>query len=92
MNPNQAEFNAVINSLTRQEALCIASAVRENLPESQRRRLKSIHLQTRLHDAMITIRVFMTSSTAPDPEAYIFDKDELNPDDVTDRLLRENGI
>lgn len=93
MNPTQAEVSNAINSVTNNEAKVIANAVRAALPDSQRRRLKAIHLQTRLHDAMITIRVFMYNVTAPDPEAYVFGVDELEPDeDDTDTVLRERGI
>ena len=62
---------------TKSYARDIATVIREALTDDQRRRLKSIHIHTRIHDGMMTIRVFMKNSTADDPEPYIFHAEDL---------------
>ncbi len=63
--------------MTRQEAHQIAQGIRDHLPMSQRQRLKAIDVIPKLHDGMLTIRVYMTNKTADEPEAHIFRAEEI---------------
>jgi len=63
--------------VTRNEALKIAIGVCGGLPDSMYRRLKAIHIAPKLHQGMLTIRVFSVNETAPDQEPFIFTTDEL---------------
>ena len=64
--------------MTRTDAAEIAAAVRDALSPNQRTRLKAIHVNPRLHDGMLTIRVFMTSEAAAEPEHYVFEREILS--------------
>jgi hypothetical protein len=44
---------------------------------SQMKRLKSIHVVRRLHEGMLTIRVFFVNVTKEDPEPSIFTREDL---------------
>jgi hypothetical protein len=43
----------------------------------QRARLKAIDVVPKLHDGMLTIRVYMTTKTADEPTAHIFKAEEI---------------
>lgn len=63
--------------MTREEAKILAWAVQAGLPGECLGRLKAIHIAPRIHQSMLTVRIFMVPSTALDPEPYIFAADEL---------------
>lgn len=63
--------------MTTQEARELAAAVRDRLPMAMRQRVKAIHVIPRLHQGMLTIRVFAVNRTAEDPEPFIFGAEEL---------------
>lgn len=63
--------------MTRTEAQQIAAAVRDNLPPSSRQRLKAIDVIPKLHDGMLTIRVYMVNKTADEPDVHIFKREEI---------------
>lgn len=63
--------------MTRDEAHYLAQGIRDHLPMSKRQRLKSIDVCPKLHDGMLTIRVYMTNKTAEEPEAHIFKAEEI---------------
>ena len=63
--------------MTREEAHELAGRVRDGLPGSMRQRLKAIHVAPKLHQGMLTIRVYAISQTAEEPEAFIFAAQEL---------------
>lgn len=67
--------------MTRAEANRIASAIKENLPESERGRLKAIHIMPKLHSGMLTIRLHMYSWDTEEPEAHIFTNEEIHRGD-----------
>lgn len=63
--------------MTRHEAQRIAGNVRDALSMEQRARLKAIDVVPKLHDGMLTIRVYMTTKTADEPTAHIFKAEEI---------------
>ncbi len=63
--------------MTRKEAHRIASGIRDALSMDQLARLKAIDVCPKLHDGMMTIRVYMTHRTAEEPEAHIFRSEEI---------------
>lgn len=63
--------------MTRDEAFHLAARVRDALPWSTRQRLKAIDVIPRLHDGMLTIRVYAKNQTAEDPEPFVFRIEEL---------------
>lgn len=64
--------------MTYDEAMKLACAVRDALPESVRVRLKAIDVAPKLHQGMITLRVYAVNQTAPDPTPFIFRVEELS--------------
>jgi len=65
--------------MTRQEAKVLAEQIASHLPESLRKRLKSIDILPRLHNGMLTIRVYCISQSADEPESFIFLSEEITP-------------
>ena len=63
--------------MTRDEAQWLAAFVRSGLPKSVEQRLKAIHVAPKLHQGMLTIRVFCVNQTAEDPEPFVFSADEF---------------
>ena len=63
--------------MTRDEAKQLAGFVRSGLPKSMEQRLKAIHVAPKLHQGMLTIRVFMVSQAAEEPEFFVFAADEI---------------
>lgn len=58
--------------MTRDEGRALATACFYGLHAEMFKRVKSIHIMNHLHEGHLTIRVFMKSKTAEDPEAMIF--------------------
>ena len=63
--------------MTHWEAGSLALKVRQALPGDMERRLKAIHVIPRLHQGMLTIRVYCVPRTAEDPEPFVFNREEL---------------
>lgn len=63
--------------MTRDEAQYIAQGVRDHLPVAMRQRLKAMDVCPKLHNGMLTIRVYCVNMTAEEPEAYIFKNEEI---------------
>ena len=63
--------------MTRDEAHYLAQGVRDHMPVPARQRLKSIDVCPKLHDGMLTIRIYMVNKTAEEPEAFIFKSEEI---------------
>ena len=63
--------------MTKAEARELAGKVRDGLPVAMRQRLKAVHVAPKLHQGMLTIRVYAISQTAEEPEAFIFAAQEL---------------
>ena len=63
--------------MTDRDARRLAIWVRDGLPKPLRQALKAIHVAPRLHNGHLTIRVFMVSQAAEDPEPFIFGANEL---------------
>lgn len=63
--------------MTHAEAEDIAEGVKFSLPITARHRLKAIHVITRLHDGMVTIRCYFKNESPADPSPYIFNAEEL---------------
>ena len=63
--------------MTPREAQRIAHILFHALSIDQMRRVKAIHVVPRLHDAMLTIRVFMVNKSGEDNEPYVFNREEL---------------
>jgi hypothetical protein len=64
--------------MTRDNAHGICCAIVQHLDTMDRARLKSIHVVTRLHDGMITFRLYFVSQPHEDPAPFIFDERELS--------------
>jgi len=64
--------------MTKTEAERIARAIKHELPTDQQMRLKAIHIVTRLHDAMTTIRLYFINRAADEPDPFVFNADELD--------------
>jgi len=63
--------------MTHVEARALARGIVDHLPIRDIPRLKGMDVCPRLHQGMLTIRVYFTNSTAPDPDPYIFKADEI---------------
>lgn len=63
--------------MTREQAQVIAEAVVDALPPGDADRLKALDVCPKLHQGMLTIRVYFTNKTAEDPEPYIFKAEEI---------------
>ena len=63
--------------MTRDEALELAGKVRDGLPWAMRQRLKAIHVAPKLHQGMLTIRVYAINQTAEEPESFVFAAEDL---------------
>lgn len=55
----------------------MAKEMRDSLPWRMKQRFKAIHIMPKLHEGHLTVRIFMTTQTAEDPEPYIFAKNDL---------------
>lgn len=64
--------------MNRVEATRLAQAIKANLPDSMRERLKNIDIIPKLHDGMCTIRLYMFNKVAEEPEAFIFPSKEIH--------------
>jgi hypothetical protein len=63
--------------MTQPEAHLLACKVRDGLPMPLRQRLKAIDVCPRLHQGMLTIRVYAVAQTAEDPPPFVFTAEEL---------------
>jgi stage III sporulation protein SpoIIIAA len=63
--------------MTRDEAQQIAAGVRDHLSMGVRQRLKAIDVCPKLHQGMLTIRVYAHNQTAEDPPPFVFLAEEL---------------
>ena len=63
--------------MTKGEAWELACKVRDALSPETQQRLKAVHIVPRLHQGMLTLRIFTVNRTAPDPDPFIFTADEL---------------
>jgi len=63
--------------MNRDQAELIARVVKMALASEARHRLKSIDVCPKLHEGMLTIRVYMVNKTAEEPEAHIFKAEEI---------------
>ena len=63
--------------MTRTDARNIARAIALNLSPDQISRLKAIEVNPKLHDSMLTIRVYMRNRTADEPVPHIFNAEEI---------------
>ncbi|HTH63256.1 MAG TPA: hypothetical protein VL563_01135 [Gemmatimonadales bacterium] len=75
--PAWAAVQGGAGMMSREQARILAEHVAAALPASERKRLKAIHVVTRLHSGMLTIRCHFVSQTAEDPEPYVFPVSEL---------------
>ena len=64
--------------MNRVEATRLAQAIKGNLPADMRKRLKNIDIIPKLHEGMCTIRLYMYSKAAEEPEAFIFPSKEIH--------------
>jgi len=63
--------------MTRSEAQNVAAAAVAQLSPEARLRFKAVDVIPRLHQGMLTIRLYFFNHTAPDPEPYIFTAEEI---------------
>jgi len=63
--------------MTAFEARAIASALKHVLLPSVGKRMKAIHVIPRLHEGVLTIRVFSVPHTAEEPASYMYNAEEI---------------
>lgn len=63
--------------MLKEQAHEIARGVRDCLPMQMRQRLKAIDVCPKLHNGMLTIRVYMVNVTADEPAAFTFLPEEI---------------
>lgn len=65
--------------MTRSEAIDVAAGAVYMLPHEARVRLKAVDVVPRLHQGMLTVRLYFRNVTAEDPESYTFKAEEVLP-------------
>jgi len=63
--------------MNRDQARRIGKAILAAMPHDMAWRVKAMDVAPKLHQGMMTIRIYMKNVSAPEPEVYIFKEEEL---------------